>query len=442
MSMRSIASLLVAMYLLPAQAESDPLSLDQAYQYSLQNDPSYHAANFDYQASQQEPDIGFAGLLPQISSDSRYGKTKQITGQSVDSNSPNVRYDSSTIGLTARQVLFDKGKVATYDEAKARGKIGGASWDYASQELFTRVVEAYFDVARQENELKLTLQQKVVLEGLVKQTQRLFEAGDGTITDTEEAQARLDLVKAQEIENQARLQAALHTLSGRTGHPVEAIMAMQESLPSTPPLPADKDLKYWQLKANQAAPRLDVRRSTVELAEAQLKAQQAGHYPSLSVVSEYSKTYQENYAPDYQRQSDYYIGIAMDVPLYAGGGVTASVNRSQYALSGSMAQLDSEQEQLIEDIERDYLGVVSGYAKSKALQTAVKSNQRAMQSAEKGYQAGERSTIDILNTQQVLFAARRDLLNTKLLMLQSYVSLHAHSGQMQASILHQVQELF
>jgi protease secretion system outer membrane protein len=151
---------------------------------------------------------------------------------------------------------------------------------------------------------------------------------------------------------------------------------------------------------------------------------------------------QDSRDPNTQNQSSYYVGLALDLPIYSGGGVTASINKSQYALSGAMAQYDSGAQQISEDIERDYLGVVSGYDKCKALQTAVKSNQRALDSAEKGYQAGVRSTVDILNAQQVLFAAKRDFLNSKLFMLQSYVSLHVQTGQMHRGVLEKVQELF
>lgn len=439
--MRALILLLTVLSALTAHAEVAPVSLLTAYDSSLHNDPTYQAANFDYQASQQEEDIGLAGLLPQVSVSSRYGEAKQLRQQSENSSLGDSSA-SDALNLNARQVLYDKARVAFYDQSKARGKVGSALYDDASQELFSRVAEAYFDVARQDNELKLATQQKAAIEGLVRQTRRLFEAGDGTITDTEEAQARLDLVKAQEIEFRARMRAALHKLSGRAGLVVEQISALQDNLPLNVMLEAPQDLLYWQQKALQAAPKLGARRASIEVAEAELKTQKAGNYPTLSLVSELSNTSQDSIDPNIQRQSSYYVGLSMDLPIYSGGGVSASINKSQYALSGAMSQYDSGAQQISEDIERDYLGVVSGYDKCKALQTAVKSNQRALDSAEKGYQAGVRSTVDILNAQQVLYAAKRDLLNSKLLMLQSYVSLHVQTGQMHRGVLEQVQRLF
>ncbi|WP_262410627.1 TolC family outer membrane protein [Aquipseudomonas alcaligenes] len=438
-----LALALCTLLSLPALAEeAAPLSLLDAYDNALYHDPSFQAATYDFQASQQEKDIGLANLLPQIAASGSYGSTRQLSGRDLDGSNENDRFTSSGLSLNARQVLYDRAKAAYYAQAKARSRLGEAVYDDAFQELFPRVVEAYFEVARQENELSLSVQQKIAIEGLVKQTRRLFEVGDGTITDTEEAQARLDLVKAQEIEAEARLQAARHALAGRTGVPVEAILTMHEELPASPPLRSEEDLAFWQQQARDAAPRLDARRDSVNVAEAELKAQKAGHYPQLALVGTLNHSDRDDLADDYRRQSTSYLGLSLDVPLYAGGGVSASVNKSQFALSSAQAQLDDETRQLSEDIERYYLGVVSGFAKSKALQTAVHSNQRALESAEKGYQAGVRSTVDILNAQQTLFMARRDLLNSKLLMLQSLVTLHARSGLMHRGVLQQVEALF
>jgi protease secretion system outer membrane protein len=134
--------------------------------------------------------------------------------------------------------------------------------------------------------------------------------------------------------------------------------------------------------------------------------------------------------------------VVLDIPLYQGGGVSASTERARSALDSARSGYDAQAQQLAEDIEANYLGVVAGFEKSKALVTAVRSNQSALQSAEKGYQAGVRSTVEILDAQQRLYSAKRDLLDTKLAMLQSYVNLHTRTGQMTRSELQKVQGLF
>lgn len=441
--MRLIIVLAGLLLLLSAHAnEAHPLSLLDAYDSALHNDPTFQAATSEYQASQQERAIGLAPLLPQVSLSGNHGSTSQLSGRDLDSGTADQRFTTSGLSMNARQALYDRARTAYYAQAKARQRMGEALYDDAFQELFPRVVDVYFAVARLENELRLSQQQQLAIEGLVKQTRRLFEAGDGTVTDIDEAQARLDLILALQIETRARLQAALHALAGRTGVTDSRIVAMDDELPPAPPLTAEQDLAFWQAHARRAAPRLDARRQSVSVAQSELEAQRAGHYPTLALVGELNHSDRDNLSDDYRRQSTSYLGLSLNVPLYAGGGVSAASRKSQHALSSAQFQLDDETRQLAEDIERNYLGVVSGHARSRALQTAVRSSQRALDSAEKGYQAGVRSTVDILNAQQSLFAAQRDLLNSKLDMLHSLVLLHARSGLMHRGVMRQIDELY
>lgn len=422
-------------------AGDDGLSLVDLYDASRLNDSTYKVADHDYEASRQEVAIGRSGLLPQVSINSRYGHGGKFENQS-STNSQDDQYSADSVALNVSQPLFDKGRWASYEQAKARAKLGEAQHEGAGQGLFDRVVQAYFDIAQVENELKLTTQQKASIEALAKQSKRLYEAGEGTVTDLEEAQARLDSTRAQEIELQARRRAALRKLSGRSGLAVGNIPEMQEKSPTIALLAPEEDLDYWMLKADQAGAALGVSRASIKVAEANLKLQKSGHYPTVALSGRLSRVDQSDINDYSQRQSTYYLGVVIDIPLYQGGGVSASSERARSALESARSSYDAQFQQLTEDVETNYLGVVAGFEKSKALVTAVRSSQVALASAEKGYQAGVRSTVEILDAQQRLYSAKRDLLDTKLAMLLSYVNLHTRTGQMTRSQLQKVQELF
>jgi len=303
-------------------------------------------------------------------------------------------------------------------------------------------VQAYFDLAQVENELKLTIQQKASVEELAKQSRRLFEAGEGSITDLEEAQARLDSIRAQEIQLQAQHRAALRKLAGRAGITVSEIPQMQEQAPAAALLAPEQDLDYWLIKADQAASALGVSRASIKVAEANLNQQKAGHYPTVALSGRLAQVGQSDINETSQRQSTYYVGVVIDIPLYQGGGVSASSEKARAALESARSGYEVQLQQMNEDLELNYLGVVAGFEKIKALVTAVRSSQTALKSAEKGYEAGVRSTVDILDAQQRLFSSKRDLLDTKLAMLQSYVNLHTRTGQMTRNELEKVQGLF
>ncbi|EPA96907.1 TolC family outer membrane protein [Pseudomonas sp. G5(2012)] len=426
----------------PVWASQEALSLTAAYDASRVNDPTVQSAAHAFEASTHEEAIGRGGLYPQVSLTSRYGYGGRTDGGDDSSYVNSNDYQSNNVTLAAQQPLYDKGRWAAYQEGKARGQLGTQLFDVAGQTLYDRVAKGYFDVARAENEIKLIAQQKAAINGLVTQSKKLYQGGQGAITDVDEAQARLDLVEAQEAEAQARRVAALRALSGRASVAIDDIQAMDEELPAGTPIPPERDLSYWTDIAREANPELAARLAAVNVAEAQADSQRAGHYPTLSLTSQLSRRENRQYQEQDPRQDAYYVGVQLDIPLYSGGAVRASVAKAEAQVAGAQSDYDVQRQQLAEDIEADYLGVVAGFAKSKAMQRAVESNQRALISTQKGFQGGVRSTVDILDAQQRVFQARRDLLNTKLDMLQSYVSLHTHTGQMNRAVLEQVQNLF
>ena len=69
----------------------------------------------------------------------------------------------------------------------------------AFQDLLLRVAEAYFNVLYAQDALTATEAEKAAVAGQLESAKRNFELGNATITDTYEAQARYDLVLAQEL---------------------------------------------------------------------------------------------------------------------------------------------------------------------------------------------------------------------------------------------------
>lgn len=74
-----------------------------------------------------------------------------------------------------------------------------AQLDAAAQDLLVRVSQAYFDVLAAQDTLTFVQAQKAAVSEQLAAAKRNFEVGTTTVTDSREAQARFDLVGAQEI---------------------------------------------------------------------------------------------------------------------------------------------------------------------------------------------------------------------------------------------------
>jgi outer membrane protein len=135
------------------------------------------------------------------------------------------------------------------------------------------------------------------------------------------------------------------------------------------------------------------------------------------------------------------VGLSLTVPLFA-GGLTLSQTREASALKAK-ADLDLQAARLnAEQATRTaYLNVVAGLSQVTALEAAEKSSKLALDSNKLGYEVGVRINIDVLNAQQQLFAAQRDLSKARYDTLLASLKLRASVGSLQTNDLDTVSRL-
>lgn len=125
---------------LPAAA----MDLKQAWDLLQYQGPTYRAAEHERQAGLENRAIGKAGLLPQINA-SAY--TNKVNGsQSQNGFDRDLHYDSNGANVRLRQPLFNKQKMAEYNQGQQRADYSIAVFDAKSQDAAVRLAESYFNV--------------------------------------------------------------------------------------------------------------------------------------------------------------------------------------------------------------------------------------------------------------------------------------------------------
>jgi outer membrane protein len=129
------------------------------------------------------------------------------------------------------------------------------------------------------------------------------------------------------------------------------------------------------------------------------------------------------------------VGVEVAIGYNLGGLVSAQVReaiagegQADFALQGAL--LSAEQ-----DTRAAFLNVVGGLAQVSALEAAERSSQLALDSNKLGYEVGVRINIDVLNSQQQLFSAQRDLSRARYETLLSSLRLKAAVGGLQPADL-------
>ncbi len=406
------------------------LDLQQAYDAAVANDATIRASRAGAEALRERLPQARSQLYPNVSFSAgrNYNdltsEGRNQLGQPIKSE---TQYFSGNQVLQVRQPLFRPYLLAQVRQARAQVDSAEADLARDEQSLVVRVGEAYFEALLTRDQLALVLAQKQTYTTQVDAARKALAAGSGTRTDIDDAQARLDMTAAQELEarqNEDYTRRRLQTLTALDADEL-ARLDEQRFVPQ-PPQPAA--VQDWIARAEAASPELQSLRAQAEAARQEIAKARAGHLPTLDAVAQWSRTSSDSVTSINQRYDNKTIGLQLQVPLFAGGYVNSTVRQAQAALTRAEELLEATRRDLGVRVHREFRGVTEGMLRIAALEQAVRSAEQAVQSGRKSQAAGVRTLLDVLNAEQQRTQALRDLAQARYLYLVSRLRLHALAG--------------
>lgn len=446
----ALALLLAACWFLATPAHA--LTLTEAFALATQNDPTLRAAVQEKLAGEEEQTIGRAGLLPQVSAsyqnaprnwqNQKYQGT-DIFGQSTGEKSVNTQYRSNALSVSVTQPLFDYEAWARYQGGVARALLADERYRGKLQEMATRLVSAYIDVAYQREGLALAQAQLATYREQLAQNQRLVELGEGAITDIAETQARYALAQAQELETQDALDAASSELSAIVGIP-KADIGIIETLPgSLSPLPLRfTSLEEWLRQAKNNNPELRSALYTTEVARYDVERNRAGHLPRIALYASHSENNSSSDNTVGQKYRTDSIGVQISVPIYAGGGVSASTSQAAARYLQAKYEMAAQSDKLLNDLQRQYNLCRSSETKLKAYELALQAADKQITATRQSMQAGMRVNVDVLNAEQQRYTTQKAYAEAKYAYLKAWIALQSLAGTLTAQDIAQVAHYF
>jgi outer membrane protein len=303
-----------------------------------------------------------------------------------------------------------------------------ATLSQAQQDLALRAAQAYFDVLLARDTVALSESQKAAFDQQLAQAKRNFEVGTATIVDTLEAQARYDQTVAKEIADRADLEVKQRLLTVLLGKFPDGLVPLRDPLTLAPPQP--DDVEQWVKTAADSSYTVAVARATYEIAQQEVKRQQAGHLPTVDLSGSATRVHDPTSAqpPISPIGNVGSIGLTLSVPIFQ-GGLTQSRVREAVALRDRAEQdLENAQRTVAQTVRAGFLVVRSGIAQVRALEQALVSTQSQLDSTILGRDVGVRTSVDVLNAQQQVFQTRRDLQAARYTFLVNTLRLKAAVG--------------
>ena len=415
---------------LASWAQTSVMDLKQVYQAALEQDATIRASRAAADSGRERVPQARAGLLPQISASA--GRNNN----NLDTTAPNIlgtpvttndQYFSDNRTLQLRQPLMNMQRWLQFQQAKSIVEEAEANLDRDLQNLVVRVAGAYFETLMSDEQLELVQAQIKTYTALVDAAQKGLAAGSGTRTDVDDAKARLDMAKAQELEARQNQDVTRRQLQLLVNQPVGAIAKLNVSaLQLSAPEPANLD--EWTRKAEASSPEIKAMQARLEASRREVSKAQAGHLPTLDAVAQWSNSGSENITRVNSRYENKTIGLQLNIPLYSGGYVNSTIRQAVAEQTRAEETLEALRRDLGVRVHKEYRGVTEGILRVRALEQAARSAEQMMKSTQMSLKAGARTQLDVLNAQQQYTLALRDLAQARMVFLLSKVRLASLVG--------------
>jgi outer membrane protein len=380
------------------------------YRDALQQDPVFAPAKSQYAATKEKLPQGRALFLPNVNftANGTYNNTNINYNGNTTLPQGTLSYPSWGVGLNLTQPLYRPQNNSVYDEAQIQVAQAESQLAFSGQDLMQRVAQAYFDVLLSEYNLVTVRAQKAATAEQLAQAKRNFQVGTATITDTYDAQARFDLVNAQEITAVNDIEVKRRALQQIIGRLPGPLAKPQENMVLSAPEP--NDMEAWVQAAYNNSLQVQVAKANLEIAAKEVERNRYGHYPTIDAVSNANYNGQNNSTLGVgQDIRTFTIGVQLNVPLYQGGAISSKVREAIANKSKAEEDFENARRTVAQNVRQSFLAVNTGLAEIEALKQAVASNRLSVDASKLGQEVGVRTQVDVLNAQQLLYSAQRDL---------------------------------
>jgi outer membrane protein len=406
----------------------------EAYRQAQTQDTTLQAAWYQRGVAVETRPQALAAFLPQLDASADLTRERlNADAASSTSTSPQttgtpgyVFGNNSAYTLTLNQQIWSFESFHRLQEANLQVAQAEAAFRSAQQGLILRVAQAYFSVLSAADTLRTNQLQRQAYSDLLQQAQKRVQAGLSPQTDVKEAQSFYDVTAASVIDAESALQDAQHALDQLTAGHTQTLAPLREAIPLAAPQP--ERAEAWVDSALQDNFDLRSAELQAEAAQKDISVNRAKSWPTLGVQGQVNRDgYTNQTGTDLRSDS---IGVVVNWPLLQGGTVNSLVRQARNNWQEQKALYEGDRRSVERQTYAAYRGVVSGIDKIKSGQTAVTSNQAAVEASRLGRELGTRTEFDLLNAQTNYYNALRGYYQSRYDYLTSLLTLKQLAGQL------------
>ena len=395
---------------LPAPAATVmEMTLDQAVQLALTNNPSGRIAVFDYEAAKGALTAARSYRWPTISATHRdawnwAGAEANRNNKSIG-NDPNYVSDQFSNSISFSWILWSGNKIES-QISQAKLSLDSSRWGIAAarQLLKYNATDAYFKFMAARDAVKLAQESVTRLERYLQDVKLQFEVGVVAKVDVLRSEVELAKAKQTLIEAQNAYDITMANLNNVMGLPLTTELKVKGELSYSK---FEQDLAVCVDLALRQRPEIFQYTDAAKSAQEGITATKAGYLPSVSAT--YTNGWSNDQFPGGNNHNwTVYLSTSW---TFLDSGLTAG------NVKKAVETYHKAQEQLRQTVDSVQLDVRSTYLSLKSAEQSIQTSSAAVGLAEEDYgikviryQAGVGTNLDVLDAQVALTTAKNNYL--------------------------------
>jgi adhesin transport system outer membrane protein len=386
-----------------AAAPTSAMSLQEAVSMAISTNPKVGQVSNDRRAIDQELRQGRALYYPQIDLRAATG-VEHFDNATTDANHGAKTLWRKESSLTLSQLIFD-GFFADSEVERQTSRVKSAAYRVQESAEFTGLdaCEAYLDVLRHRERVKLAEDNVGVHKARLGQVQQRAQAGGGNIADVRQAEARLANAESTLVEVQGNLKDAESNFIKVVGQAPDTLDPV--AIPADA-MPADVDTAVNAAVAT--SPTVAFARQDVKTAEADIKQQEASLYPDIRF--ELSGTAQDGVDGDQHHDVGASALVVLRYNLYRGGADTARIREFKWRLAEAIDAMHTNERKVSDDARVSWNAIEVSHSNVEILGRQVEADKRTVGVYKQQFEIGQRGLLDLLDADNELYLANDNLI--------------------------------
>lgn len=346
------------------------------------------------------------------------------------------------LNLRAEYALYDAARDGSATQLNKQAELAEVQLSAEAQQLMLRVAQAYFDTLLASDALAALKAQQLAVAKALESAQARYKEGDAAIIDTHETQARHDMLTSQVLEAESNVQLTRAVLADISGNQDAVLQQLTGKVDFKRYV--NGDLQSWLARAQSNHPQVHAQQLQQQIAQVESEKFQSRYAPTVNLVAQAGGEHLQGLAGGdadvTNRQLS--LGVQMTIPLYSSGMRDAKHQEAVALQEKARSQADVARQRASQEARSAWMALNVGQSQIKALEQAERSALIKLDSTQLGRDVGDRTTLDVLNSEQELHNARLALSRSKYQVLQALLNLSAAAGELNEARLEEINQVF